>query len=210
MAVSLKASVRTETGKGAARRIRRADLMPAVVYGGKTEPISITTSPKEFTRVLLGPLRRNTVIELDIDDAGKSQKHQVMVRDLQVDVVRRNPRHADFVTVDSKVPVIVRIPFRAEGGRSAAMIAGGNLEIASRDIGVRVLPGKIPAAIVVDTVNLEYGAFRASDVTMPDGCELIDDGNNTVLTVKQPRGSTDEEDEAAAAAAEPAADAAAE
>ena len=189
MAISLPATVRTETGKGAARRIRRADLMPAVVYGGQSKPLSVTVSPRQLSRILLGSHRRNTVIDLEIEDGGKTTTQQVMVKDLQIDVLRRTPKHADFVTVDANTPVEVRVPFRAEGARSPAMIAGGKLEIATRSVGVRVLPSKIPAAIVVDTVTLGYGAFRAADVPLPEGCELTDDPHNTVLTVKQPRGT---------------------
>jgi large subunit ribosomal protein L25 len=201
--MNLSATVRDGHGKGAARRLRRAGLVPAVVYAGGSEATSVAVKPLELARALTGSHKRNALIDLEIEGKGA---RKVMLKELQKDPLMRTPRHADFVEVDVNKPINVKVPFVATG-RSRAVQLGGKLHTPARTLNVRCLPTAIPATIEFDTSELDYGAHRAAAVTMPDGVELLDDLQLTVATISRPRGvqETDGEGEGEAAAEAPAA-----
>lgn len=194
--VSLTATLRSAQGKGAARRLRRDGLVPAVVYAGGKDAVAISVTPKDLTKALMTPHRRNALIQLEIEGQGK---RAVMLRDLQKDPLKRGPTHADFLEIDTSAPVTVNVPFFAVG-RSKTVIAGGKIEVPLRSLRVRVLPSKIPAQIELDTTDLEFGAHRAKDVPMPEGVELLDDPMLTVVTISRARGGVAAEGEEEAAA----------
>jgi large subunit ribosomal protein L25 len=201
-AIKLAAEVREGKGKGAARRLRRQGKLPGVIYAGGKEATAVAVVPKEFVKAMKGPLRRNQLLELDLPGGGR----KVMVRDLQIDPIRREPKHVDFLEVDESKPVIVRVPFKTTG-RSKAVVAGAKLALVLRDLKVRVLPTAIPEKIEVDVTELGTGPFRAKEVNTPEGCELLEDGHLTVLTISRPRGTVAAEGEGgeAGAGAAPAA-----
>lgn len=187
----MSATVRTDSGKGTARRLRSAGQVPAVVYAGGNESTLLSISPKELTKAVMGPYRRNQVIDLDVDGTVK----KVMVRELQKHPVRRTALHVDFVEVDLTKPVVVKVPFFATG-RSKPVIAGGKLQVPMRTLRVRCLPDQIPERIEMDTTSFEIGVYRAKEVTMPEGAELLDDGQLTVVTISRGRGAATEEEAA--------------
>lgn len=189
--VTLAAESRNETGKGGARRVRRSGLVPAVVYSGGKEATNIAIKPLDLTRALTGPWRRNALIDLDVDGAKKS----VMLKDLQKHPIKRVALHCDFVEVDLDKPISLKVPFQVTG-RSAAVKAGGKVHTPRRYLNVRCKPADIPASIDLDTSDLGWGAHRASSVKMPDGVELIDDAQLTVLTISRPRGVVADEEAA--------------
>jgi len=184
MSFKLEAEVRTDAGKGGSRRLRRAGRLPAIVYSAGKEPMSVHVEPREFVKAVRGPLRRNALIELNVKGG---ETRQVMVKDIQIDLIRREPIHVDFHAVDMKSPVEVMVPFTTFG-RSKAVVLGAKLNIVRRAIKVQVLPGQVPEKLEVDVTNLEPGPFRAKDVPMPEGCSLVEDGHTTVLTISRPRG----------------------
>lgn len=189
--VILKAQLRTGRGKGASRRARREGLVPAILYAGGKEATPLTVLPLDLTRALMTTARRNALIEMDLEGQGK--KH-VMLKDLQKHPVRREPTHADFVEVDLNKPVDVAVPF-VPVGRSAAVVAGGKVELPLRALKIRCLPSAIPTAIELDTTDLDWGAHRATSLTMPEGVELLIDPSLTVLTITRPRGTVEEDEE---------------
>ena len=189
----LEATVRDQKGKGAARRLRATGMIPAIVYGGKSEAIPVSISPKYLTRALLGPHRRNTVLELAIEGKGTET---VMVRDLQKNVVRREPTHVDFIKVSDKEPVVVALPFRTTG-RSKSVVAGGKLNITAREVRVSVVPSKIPEAINYDVTNTPFGTLRCAGLELPEGCTLAEDPHKALLTIRTPRGAKASDEEKA-------------
>ena len=193
-ATKIPAELREQSGKGPARRLRRAGKVPGVIYAGGKEATAVAVPPKEFIKAIKGPLKRNQLLELELSSGSR----KVLVRELQIDPVRRGPKHIDFLEVDESTPVVLRVPFKTTG-RSKAVVAGAKLNLVLRDLKVRVLPGAVPEHISVDVTEFETGAFRAKQVAMPDGCELLEDGHLTVLTISRARGDVEEVDEAAAA-----------
>jgi large subunit ribosomal protein L25 len=197
--IKLSAEKRTTDGKGAARRLRQAGKVPAIVYAGGKDALSVAVNPKELVKALMTPLRRNALLSLDI--AG-DKPMLVMVKDIQKDPVRREALHVDFVQVDEKVKIPVRVPL-VPAGRSKAVVLGAKLTIVTRTLRVRAFPGQVPEKIEIDVTDIGQGAVRASAVPMPAGIDLLEDPNLTVITVGRAKSAL--EDEPVAAAAAPAA-----
>ncbi|MBL90651.1 MAG: 50S ribosomal protein L25 [Myxococcales bacterium] len=196
----LDAVVRTLTGKGAARKSRKAGRLPAVVYSKGQETLGVEVSPRELTHILRRPLRRNVLIELAVE--GDSTRH-VMVRDIQKHPVRRDLVHVDFVQVDPSQEVIVEVPVALQG-RAKSVVAGGKLEQVRRFVTVSCLPTVIPAQIDVDITDLPFGSTRTANIALPNGLTLQDDPALSVITIKAPRGKQAAEEEEGEAAAAPA------
>ncbi len=181
--VKLKVEARELIGKGAARKIRAAGKIPAVLYDSKGSSTALTVTPLAFVKAMKTPHKRNVVLELDID--GKVTK--ALAKDIQIDPVKRVPLHVDFWALPSDKAVTVAVPVERVG-RSKLVQLGAKLQVVLRSIKVNVAADKIPVAIEVDVTDLEKGAFRASQLNLPEGCELAVDGHVTVLTLSTPRG----------------------
>lgn len=205
----LIAKKRPELGKGPSRRLRMNEDLPAVLYAKGQETLPIIICPRETTKLLRGPLKRNTIIELTIE--GDLKKRTVMVKERQIHPTRRGLTHVDFVEVDPKKPVNVAVPITLSG-KSESVTLGGKLDHVLHKMRVSCLPSSIPEFIDVDVTNLPFGSTHAKDVTLPKGMTLVEKPRVVVLTIKKPRGAAKEEEAAAGTAAKapaPAAKAAA-
>ena len=198
----LEAKVRKELGKGPARRLRMNEELPAVVYKKGHESLPIIINPRITTKMLLGPYRRNVVINLAIE-GDKQKSRLVMVKERQIHPVRRNLTHVDFVEIDAKKPVVVSVPLKLSG-KSEAVTLGSKLDHVLQKMKISCLASKIPEAIDVDISNLAFGSTHAKDIPLPAGIELAEKPRVVVLTIKKPRGAAKEE-ETKEAAAKPAA-----
>jgi len=200
MSEKLSATVRSLRGKGASRKSRKAGKLPGIVYSKDSETTSVEVSPRELTHILRRPLRRNALIELDLE--GQGVRH-VMVRDLQKHPVRRDLVHVDFIQVDPAQEIIAEVPI-AVHGRSKSVVSGGKLEQVRRFVTVACLPTAIPPQIEVDVTDLPFGSTRTGQIALPSGLSLKDDPTLSVITIKAPRGKEEEEElEGAAPAATP-------
>ncbi len=202
----LFAEFRGQTGKGPSHRLRKAGQIPAIVYSGGKEATSIAVSPKDATRMLKGPLRRNQMIHLHLTDstAGKALTKTVMVRDLQIDPVRRDLKHVDFIEVNPKLPMKVAIPLILIGKSTAVTTGGGKLDQIKRAIHVRVLPGEIPEKVELDVTDLKFGSTHASEVKLPSGVALEEDPLEAVVTIRIPKAEKEEAEATPVAGAAPA------
>jgi len=195
----LAAEIRTKFGKGAARKIRANDQIPAVVYGHGTEPQHITL-PGHETMLLVRTA--NAVVDLDIEGAAQL----ALVKDVQRDPVRQIIEHIDLVVVRRGEKVTVSVPVVVEGESSA-----GTIHVQDEaTLSLLVEATDIPEHVVVDVEGLEDGAqVRAADVTLPAGAELETEGDTLVVSIVTPRG-TAADDAADEASAEAGAEAGAE
>jgi len=178
--IELNVSAREKVGKGVARTLRRKNLVPAVVYGPGMEPCPISVDPKVLQACLDPESGWNTLITLKGDGAFDGK--QVIVKDMQIDPLRRETRHVDFhaVNLTDTVNVMVRI---VPVGKSAGELAGGNLEVVRHELEVVCLPTAIPATIEVDVTELNVGdVLHVADVVAPAGAEIPYDVNFTVIT----------------------------
>ena len=168
MASIVTAQNRAEKGKGPARRLRQKGLIPAVVYGGKTEPTHLAVDPAALLKAIETPHRFNTVLTLKTD-AG--EKH-VLFKDYTVDPVSRRLLHADFLEVKLDQPVKVGVPV-VTTGRAVGQAEGGILSIATHEIVLEALPAKIPVRIEVDVTELKIGqSIHISQLKPPEGCKF--------------------------------------
>jgi large subunit ribosomal protein L25 len=190
----LQAEIRSETGKGAARRLRSSGRLPAVIYGLGEAPASLSVSPVELRRALSTEFGRNVLIELSV--AGNEQI--AMTKEVQVDPVSRDLLHVDFYRVDPSLPVEVRVPFRTTG-RAKGVLAGGEMNVVFRNIPVRAKPDDIPSFLEGDVTELEINdMLRARDLKLPEGVRTLLAPDQTVVAVIAERKK--EEVEAVAAA----------
>ena len=164
----VSAQRREEKGKGPARRLRTKGFIPAVVYGRRTEPTHLAVDPALLLKAIETPHRFNTLLTLQMDGA---QKH-VLFKDYTVDPVTRRLLHADFLEVKLDEPVTVDVPV-VTVGRAQGVADGGILSIATHEIVLEALPGKIPATIEVDVTGLKIGtSLHVSELPVPEGCKF--------------------------------------
>ncbi|MBO0841572.1 MAG: 50S ribosomal protein L25/general stress protein Ctc [Nocardioides sp.] len=200
----IAAEKRTEFGKGAARRIRRENKIPAVVYGHGADPIHLTL-PGHETMMALKHHGANALLELDID--GKTQL--ALTKQVQIDDVRRVIEHVDFVAVRAGEKVTVEILVNVVGDA-----APGTMVVTDANtLTVEAEATHVPESIEVSIEGVEAGTqILAGSVTLPEGTTLVTDPETLVVNVTEAREIPEEpaEGEAAEGEAEGAADEAAE
>lgn len=198
----LNAMARTSHGKGAARSLRRDGRVPAVIYGHAREPMSLSVPAREFERLLEKVAAENTVIELHIDGT----MARTLIREIQRHPVRRDVLHVDFQELVAGERVIVRIPIVLQGTPDGVRHSGGILNQIMQELECRVDPLNMPSHIDVDVTNVTIGrSVHVSEMTIPEGVEVLDDPDSAVAVVAAPKEEveTPPPGEAPEAAAEP-------
>ena len=183
--VQIKASVRHETGKAAARRLRVQKLIPAVLYGKAAgEPVNLSLDPKALRQIVAKSAHRlNTVMKLDLGD---DTERLVLIKDYQLDPVSRDLVHVDLMQVKADEPVSVKVPISYEG-TSPAIKEGGNFQALRRELVVQVLPTAIPENIVIDISKLMMGEnIHLNDVVLPAGVTVKSSVNFTICAMEAP------------------------
>ncbi len=163
----LKATARPRAGKGAARQARREGKVPAVIYGDGKPPETIALDYNELWKQVLKGHFTSTVFEVDVE----GKKNRVIPRDLQVDPVKDQPIHVDFLRIgkDGRIRVAVPVRFVNEA-LSPGLKRGGVLNIVRHDIEVTCPYDKIPAFFEIDLTGLEIGrSMHVSAIAMPEG-----------------------------------------
>ncbi len=181
----LKADARERVGKGSARELRRNGLIPAVIYGDKQAPISITLNTNEVTKRVHAGGFLTTIVNVDVD--GKS--YRVLPKDYQLDPVRDFVLHVDFLRVSGNTQVTVEIPVHFENDEKAPGIKlGGVLNIVRHAVEVQCPADKIPEFFTVDLTGLKIGdSIHISNVTLPqDVHPVISDRDFTIATIVPP------------------------
>jgi large subunit ribosomal protein L25 len=198
---TLKAEVRTLSGKGPARQLRMTGLIPAVFYGPGKSPTNLSVSPDALAKALGGAWGRNQLMELDI--AGK--KELALVRDLEVHPVTRELLHVDFYSVSTEREIRAKVPFSTRG-RALGVQKGGKLRVVYRELPVVGTPDKIPAAIEVDVAGLDTAqSLRVSGIAMPEGVRVDLSPERVVASIESKEKERPEDEEGAAAGAPAAA-----
>lgn len=180
-AFELIARKRSDKGKGAARKLRAAGQVPAVMYGLGNEPRKLTVPKKEIEKYLKGE-GGTTLVHLNVEDSGDSA--YVIIKDYQLDPVHDNVVHLDFQEVDLTKKTVVSVPFEFVG-TPAGVEMGGIMEVINRDIEISCLPTEIPSSIPVDVSSLDLGdVLHLKDIPLPDGLEpTVSDLNVPLVSV---------------------------
>ncbi|MEQ8437728.1 MAG: 50S ribosomal protein L25 [Ilumatobacter fluminis] len=186
------------TGSADARRMRRDDQIPAVVYGQGMEPISVSVARRDLRLALSGPAGMNTVLDLTVDGT----VYPAIVKDMQRHPVRRTVQHVDFLQINLDAEIRVNIPVRLEGEAKDVMNENGLVDLTMSEIEVATTPKNIPDEIVIDVTDFTMETtLTLGEVALPSGVEAVGDPEWTVVTVLTMRTPVlDAEDEAAEAA----------
>ncbi|WP_295801086.1 50S ribosomal protein L25/general stress protein Ctc [uncultured Microbulbifer sp.] len=195
----LNASVRSDEGKGASRRLRRLEAkVPAIIYGGKAEPQSIALLQKDVFKALENEAVFSSVLTLNVD--GKEES--VILRDLQRHPAKAILLHADFQRVSADTKVHVKVPLHFLNEESCKGVkAGGIVSHTLTELDISAPASKLPEFIEVDLAGLEMDAtIHISDLKLPAGVESVDlahgeDHDLVVASVHKPRGAVEAEAE---------------
>ena len=121
------------------------------------------------------------IITLDIEN---DQKREVLVKDYQLDGIKRTIRHIDFYEIDRNKKIKTFVPIRIEGTPEGVRLGGGTLEQVEYELPIKAFPGSIPREITVDVTELKVGSsLHISDIKFPEGVDPVGDGSKAVVTV---------------------------
>lgn len=189
---TLSGSVRANVGKKDAAALRRADLVPCVLYGQGTQT-HFSAKKNDIEKLVFTP----EVYQVDLDIEG--QKAKAIIQDIQQDPIKGTVRHIDFYQLDENKPVKVGLPVRLTGA-SRGVLAGGKLLQVFRRLTVVGLPASLPDAISIDITKLRIGqSIRVGQIENSD-LKFLEPANAVVVSVKMARGAAkgsdaDDEDE---------------
>lgn len=193
---TLKAALRTETGKGAMRRLRREGRIPAVVYGRGEETRALSLDAHDFDMLVKHHALDTTLVELTVEGAGrKGGTVRTLVTEVQAHPYKPQVLHVDFQQIHAGERVTVQVPIHLNG-TPAGVRAGGVLQHVLHDVEVECAVESIPESFEMDVSMLEIGdSIHVADLTVPEGAEVLIDDDRTVCTVAPPTVIEVEEEE---------------
>ncbi len=203
--IHLIAEPRSDSGKGASRRLRHQGLIPAIVYGGDSDPEQISIAHNKFMHELDHETIYTQVVELQVGD----KTEEVILRDLQRHPYKNKVLHADFFRIDKNTPIKIVVPIHVLNAEECVGVKmdGGMMTQVVTEIEIIALPKDLPEYLEIDAENLHLGeSLHLSDIKMPAGVEITamlnieetehDDHDLGVLSVVKTRAEEVIEDEA--------------
>ena len=167
--------------KNAARRVRVAGLIPAVVYGAGQESMAITLDPKAILKILHSDSGHNTIFDLDIADAAASK---AMIVDWQYEPIKGKLLHIDLKRIAMDKAMRVSDPVFLTGVPVGVKVGGGVLDQILREVQIECLPGDIPTSLDVDVSHLELnGVIHIADLPHSGSIKFLGDATETVAHV---------------------------
>ena len=202
--IILKAEVRTESGKRAAKDLRVKGLIPANVYKGGKGATSLQVASDELMDILRTKAGENVIITLKISGAKVSGDKTVVIKEIQRDPVRGRIMHVDFNEISLTEALKVNVPLVSRGEPVGVKVDGGVLEHVIRELQVECLPTAIPEKLEVDVANLKINdTIHVKDIIPPEGVKILNDAELIVMIVKPPKVEAPKEEIEASGAAEP-------
>ncbi|MYA80486.1 MAG: 50S ribosomal protein L25 [Acidobacteriia bacterium] len=205
--LDMAAQPRAERGKNAARRLRAAGKVPAILYGLGKDSVAVSLDGKEITRLLQSPSGHNQILNLKVSGG---ETAPVMASDWQVDPVRGHLLHVDMRRIDLSQPVEVNVSIHIIGVSQGTREQGGHDEVVNREVAVRALPMDVPEKIEVDVTAMALGeSIRVENLAEPDQCSFLSRPEMLLVHCVTPKVAEEEEPEEEIVeeeAAEPAGD----
>jgi large subunit ribosomal protein L25 len=166
--IIVEGAPRSDRGKNEARRLRLTGKVPAILYGGKGDAISLALNTKQIGAILRSESGHNTLFQVDL--AGKHEP--AILKDWQVDPVTGNLLHVDLVRVAMDVRMRVKVPVHTFGEPAGVKQQGGVFEVVTREVEIECLPAEIPTEFKVDVSGLMLGQqLRAKELAI-DGAKM--------------------------------------
>jgi large subunit ribosomal protein L25 len=159
--IVVEAAPRAERGKNEARRLRQTGRVPAVLYGGKGEALTLSVNAKQVGSILRSESGHNTIFKVDL--AGKHEP--AILKDWLVDPISGKLLHVDLLRVAMDVRMKVKVPIHTFGEPAGVKVQGGVFEVVTREVEIECLPADIPTEFRLDVSELMLGKqLRASDL----------------------------------------------
>ena len=185
---SLGAEMRTDSGKGVARKLRAAGRVPGVVYGHGREPQSLSVVARDLDKLLSSIAVSSTVVDLGLDGATT----KTLIREIQRHPFKKMIMHIDFQELVAGEKVTVDLPLVFVGVPDGVRLSGALLEQILHKVEVRVDPANIPNHIDVDVSHLAMGhSLHVRDLKLPAGVEVLSDEDATICAVIAPRAAVE-------------------
>jgi large subunit ribosomal protein L25 len=191
--IRLEVKEREQSGSSDSRRLRKAGMIPGVLYGGGHKPHPITVSERELRRVLTGSAGLHAILDVVLE--GQKATHSSILKDYQVDPIRGKIDHFDLqeVRLDQSIQTSVVVELV---GESVGAKAGGVLSQVAREVRVEALPLEVPERLELDVSAMEIGdSLRLTDLSAPEGVTLLDDPEIVLATVTVPTRVEEPEEE---------------
>jgi large subunit ribosomal protein L25 len=197
--IVVAAEPRTDTGTNANRRLRVAERIPGILYGGGAEARALSVSPKDLLQILRSASGENTLFDIELEGS----RRKVILKEFQLQPVSGELLHADFFEVALDKLLEVKVHVELLGTPVGVKNQGGMLDFITRELEIECLPTDIPDKISVDVTHLELNKhLRVSELTLPGNVRCLTDQDVVVAHVVVPRAAVAEEEAAAAATAE--------
>jgi large subunit ribosomal protein L25 len=179
---TLEGKAREGRGKGPARRMRLTGMVPATLYGGKKEAISLAVNAKQVAKILRSETGHNTIFSVQLESAAQER---AMMKDWQVDPVSGKLLHVDLLRIAMDVRMRVKVPVHTFGEPQGVKMQGGVFEMVTREVELECLPGDIPEEFRVDVSEMLIGKqLRAADLPFdPAKVKLITDPTRVLAHV---------------------------
>ncbi len=183
----LNVTARPQTGRSASRRVRKANQIPAILYGKHTNPEAIAVDAPEFVRLLKSVSGRALLIELNRKDS--SSKALSFLQEVQRDPITDKFLHIDLQEVKADEKLEIRVPIQVVGESFGVKNQSGVLEVATHTLRVRCLPKDLPPVIELDVTELKVGeAFKVGTLKAIEGVEYLDPKGQPVVSCVEPVG----------------------
>jgi large subunit ribosomal protein L25 len=167
--------------KNAARRVRVAGKIPAVVYGAGKESVAVSVDPKVITRILHSDSGHNSIFDLNVEGSGVVK---AMIVDWQHEPIKDKLIHVDLKRIAMDKVITVEVPIGLEGVPVGVKVGGGMLDQVLREVEIECLPSDIPAAITVDVSGLNvHDVLRVSDLPHSGKFKFVTPEDTTVAHV---------------------------
>jgi large subunit ribosomal protein L25 len=198
--VSIVVQPRDVTGSRAARRLRKAGVIPGVLYGHGKEATMFAVDPHALRAALSTGAGTHAVLEVTVE--GHKRAHHAIIKDMDLDPVKSTLTHIDLqeIRLDETIETTVAVSFE---GEAKGVKAGGMLDESTREVTVKGLVTAIPEHLVLDISEMDINdTAKVGDLVVPEGLELLDDPEQVLCSVLPPRKVEEEAEEGAAEAAE--------
>ena len=194
--IIVEATPRDTRGKNAARRMRCAGQIPAVLYGGSGEPQAVAVNTKQVAGILRSESGHNTIFTVKLNGS----EHKAILKDWQVDPAKGSLLHVDMLRIAMDVRMRVKVPVHTFGEPQGVKMQGGIFEMVTREVEIECLPSEIPDEFKVDVSGLMIGKqLRAADLPLdPQKIKLLTDPQRVIAHVVALRAEEEKPVEAAA------------
>lgn len=185
----IEAQIREATGKCPNRRLRRAGLIPGVVYGHGTAPVAIALPARVLEEALHTEHGMNVLLDLRIPGFSRPRNLAARIREVQRHRVRHVPVHVDFQWVSLGERITATVPVVVTG-EAPGVLEGGVIDQTLHEVEIECLPAEIPEHLTVDVTGLGIrDSRRVSDLQVPPGIRVLTPGEETVVTIAPPIGA---------------------